>query len=191
MPLFVGTVISFFSVITTIIQCVIDYNEENNEEYIKVANYDEEKSEGIWIQVSSLSSLFWLSSSIGAILYASFGSFKYISPSFLTATKFKDITDPVIATQKASIYTTSPYYISIILTPIVGILLDKYGERGWAILAGGLLSFLAYIFLDVFDPLVAIIVLGFSFSIFSIATWAGISLTVNKTGQVIYYFFGI
>ena len=84
----------------------------------------------------------------------------------------------------ASLYTTTPYIISIILTPIAGILLDRYGERGWAILVGVILSFIAYIFLDVFDPLVAIIVLGFSFSIFSIATWAGISLTVNKTGQV-------
>ena len=84
----------------------------------------------------------------------------------------------------ASIYTTSPYYISIVLTPIVGLLLDKFGERGWAILAGSILSFLGYIFLDIFDPLVAIITLGFSFSIFSIATWVAISLTVNKTGQV-------
>lgn len=184
MPLFVGTLICFFSVITTAIQCWIDYNEENSEEYIKVANYDEEKKESVWDQITSLSILFWLSSTIGATLYANFGSFKYISPAFLTATKFKNVKDEIEANKKASIYTTSPYYISIILTPIVGVLLDKFGERGWAILGGAISSFVAYIFLDIFDPLVAIIVLGFSFSVFSIATWAGISLTVNKTGQV-------
>ena len=132
----------------------------------------------------SLSSLFWISSAIGAALYATFGSFKFICTEFLTATKFKNIKSTKEASSQASVITAIPNIFSVFGTPIVGILLDRIGLKGWGILVGAITSFISYILLDILDPTVAIVSLGFSFSIFGIATWAGISLTVNKTGQV-------
>ena len=118
------------------------------------------------------------------ILYATFVSFKYISTGWLTSTVFSYIADKKIAEEKAGVYISIPFLISTFLIPLFGYLIDIFGQRGYLILGSSILSLISYVLFYFANPLIGFSLLGLAYSVYSIATWAAISLAVGKKRQV-------
>lgn len=165
----------------------MDYNQD------KQQKFEEEKEEGNEVlsfetlkYLKELNSLFWLSVILCMILYATFISFKYISTGWLTSTVFADLKDKEIAEEKAGIYISIPFLISTFLIPLFGYLIDIFGQRGYLILVSSIVSLISYILFYFLNPLIGFSLLGLAYSVYSIATWAAISLAVGKKRQVIF-----
>lgn len=73
-------------------------------------------------------------------------------------------------------------YGTIVLTPIFGILIDKYGKRATSMFFGSGIIIIAHLTLALtsLPPLLIIMLLGISFSLVPAAMWPGVALIVEE-----------
>ena len=123
--------------------------------------------------------MFWLITALCLTLYGAVLPFNYIASGFLTETYFKDMSK-IEAQNKAGIYMSVPFFISAFMVPIYGILIDKYGQRANLSLFASFVGLICFTMFYYCPPLLALIILGLTYSMFASVIWPCISLVVKK-----------
>lgn len=126
-----------------------------------------------------LSYLYWLITGVCLTLYGGFLPFNNIEAGFLTKTYFRDYTKEE-ASAKAGLYMAVPFFIGAFLVPVLGYIIDKIGKRAYFMCIAsfsGLLCFSMFYFLP---PIIPIITLGVTYSLFAVVIWPAIALVVDK-----------
>jgi MFS family permease len=129
--------------------------------------------------LTDLGILFWLITLLCLSLYGGFLPFNYIASGFLTETHFKNMSK-VDAQNKAGVYMSVPFFISAFMVPLYGILIDKYGQRAYLALVAAIFGFTCFVLFYIVHPLIALVVLGLTYSMFAAVIWPAIALVVNK-----------
>ena len=82
-----------------------------------------------------------------------------------------------------------PFLISTILIPLIGLLIDKKGKRVKALIFSSFIGVITYIMFITFDPIIPLISLGFSYSIFCAVVWPSFSIIIPKDFIVRFFYF--
>lgn len=130
--------------------------------------------------VKDLGSLFWLITILCVTLYGAVLPFNYIASGFFTETYFKNY-NKVDAQNHAGVYMSIPFVISAFMVPIYGILIDKYGQRAYLSFLASICGLVCFTMFYYLSPILPLIMLGLTYSMFASVIWPAISLVVNKS----------
>ncbi len=186
--MFLGLGVCLLSLISSVIVCVIDYKmdkhiSENNTNNSTLTELEEEMSfvESIYA-LKTFNSMFWLICILCTLLYSTILPFNYIASGFLTDTYFKHMKLSHEESQNlAGIYMSVPFFIAGFLIPINGFLIDVFGKRAYFILLSSILAFCTFILFYFTTPMVGLVLLGVTYSVFAAVIWPVISLVVRKS----------
>jgi nitrate/nitrite transporter NarK len=125
--------------------------------------------------IFKLSSAFWFISILCVTFYSAIFPFTNHAPRFLQI-KFG------LSAAKGGQYTSYIMIASMIFTPLLGLLVDKFGHRGRIMIIGSLLLVPAHLLLGLtfVHPAVSFIILGISFSLVPAALWPAIPILVKE-----------
>ena len=185
-PLFIGVIFCFISLIFSIFVWILDKKREKseiNEEFIdkKEKKHTENAFKSYWKIVKQLNHFFWLIIFITMIIHGSYSSYdananNLISDSF-------NITNLHTGYLLTIVYGIAPFFI-----PIIGIFIDKFGKRGYLIIASHvlfILTILLMIVLPIFMKninnivIIPLIFLGLFYATFSATIVSCVPLYVN------------
>lgn len=110
-------------------------------------------------------------------MYGIFMPFNIISTSFFIHSWYGGI-ESEEALHRAGEAMGVPFLICSILVPIIGLLIDKYGKRGYALSMSASLAFLSFLLFLNINPIYGLFVFGVSFSIFAAVIWPSLALVV-------------
>ncbi len=166
--LWVGTAVTLVSFLMFLVYLMIDRNvdsaiEGGNEEKITIGD------------IRKLGSAFWLISFLCVTFYSAVFPFTVHAPRFLQK-KFN--MSPAMGGQYTSYIMTA----SMIFTPILGLLVDKFGRRGRMMIVGSLMIIPAHLLLGLtrVHPAVGFILLGCAFSLVPAALWPAVPILVRE-----------
>jgi MFS family permease len=174
--LWVGFGICLASFFTCLLLCWIDKSAD--EETGLQTNYEDDSLASL-SSILELGSLFWLISLICLFLYGGYLPFNYIASGFLTENYFNNM-PKVDAQNKAGLFMSVPFFISAIMVPIYGIIIDIFGQRAYLSLFASFLGFISFTMFFYVPPIYALIMLGLTYSLFASVIWPAISLVVRK-----------
>ena len=125
--------------------------------------------------VFNLKPAFWAVTLLCLTFYSAVFPFTSHAPRFLQ-TKFG------LSAARGGQYTSYIMLASMIFTPILGFLVDRFGHRGKIMMAGSLLIVPAHLLLGLtyVHPAVAFILLGISFSLVPAALWPAVPILVRE-----------
>ncbi len=125
--------------------------------------------------VFKLSSAFWFISLLCVTFYSAVFPFTNHAPRFLQM-KFG------MSAATGGGYTSLIMTASMIFTPILGFLIDKFGKRGWIMFFGSILIVPAHLLLGLtfLPPVVSFLMLGIAFSLVPAALWPAIPILVKE-----------
>ena len=125
--------------------------------------------------VIKLSSAFWFISILCVTFYSAIFPFTNHAPRFLQM-KFG------MSAAMGGQYTSYIMIASMIFTPLLGLLIDKFGKRGRIMFFGSLLIVPAHLLLGLttFTPAISFLILGVSFSLVPAALWPAIPILVKE-----------
>ncbi|MDH4218114.1 MAG: MFS transporter [Candidatus Aminicenantes bacterium] len=163
-----GTVVMFVSFILFLVYLMIDKDVDK-----KIEAEIEEKI--VIKDVLKMSSAFWFISILCVTFYSAIFPFTNHAPRFLQI-KFG------LSAAKGGQYTSYIMIASMIFTPLLGLLVDKFGHRGRIMIIGSLLLVPAHLLLGLtfVHPAVSFIILGISFSLVPAALWPAIPILVKE-----------
>ena len=166
--LWAGTAVTLVSFLLFLVYLMIDRNvdsaiEGGAEEKITIGD------------IRKLGSAFWLISFLCVTFYSAVFPFTVHAPRFLQK-KFG--LSPAVGGQ----YTSYIMAASMVFTPILGLMVDKFGRRGRMMIAGSLLIIPAHLLLGLtrVHPAVGFILLGCAFSLVPAALWPAVPLLVRE-----------
>lgn len=163
-----GAIVMFVSFIFFLVYLMIDKNVDKD---IKEGVEDK-----ILIKdVLKLSSAFWFISILCVTFYSA------IFPFTNHATRFLEIKFGMSAAKGAQ-YTSLIMTASMIFTPILGFLIDKFGKRGKIMFFGSILIIPAHLLLGLttLPPAISFLTLGVAFSLVPAALWPAIPILVKE-----------
>ncbi len=125
--------------------------------------------------VFKLSSAFWFISLLCVTFYSAVFPFTNHAPRFLQL-KFG------MSAAKGGQYTSYIMIASMIFTPLLGLLIDKFGRRGKIMLIGSLMLVPAHLLLGLtyLPPVISFLMLGIAFSFVPAALWPAIPILVKE-----------
>ena len=125
--------------------------------------------------VIKLSSAFWFISILCMTFYSAIFPFANHAPRFLQM-KFG------MSAAKGGQYTSYIMTASMIFTPILGFLIDKFGKRGKIMFFGSILIVPAHLLLGLttLPPAISFLILGVSFSLVPAALWPAVPILVKE-----------
>ncbi len=166
--LWAGTAVTLVSFLLFLVYLMIDRNVDSAIE----GGVEEKITIG---DIRKLGSAFWLISFLCVTFYSAVFPFTVHAPRFLQK-KFS--LSPAMGGQYTSYIMTA----SMIFTPILGLLVDKFGRRGRMMIAGSLLIIPAHLLLGLthIHPAVGFILLGCAFSLVPAALWPAVPLLVRE-----------
>lgn len=125
--------------------------------------------------IFKLSSAFWFISILCVTFYSAIFPFSNHAPRFLQM-KFG------LSAAKGGLYTSYIMTASMIFTPLLGLLVDKFGHRGKIMILGSLMLVPAHLLLGLtfVHPAVSFLILGVSFSLVPAALWPAIPILVKE-----------
>ncbi len=87
-----------------------------------------------------------------------------------------------LSAAKGGQYTSYIMFASMVFTPVMGLLVDKFGHRGKMMIAGSLLIVPAHLLLGLtfVRPYISFILLGISFSLVPAAMWPAVPILVRE-----------
>jgi drug/metabolite transporter (DMT)-like permease len=173
--------------IACIILCLIDsYKDKHYEDgHSNQIDPSEDISLSSFSQIQQLGSLFWIITLLCVTLYGAVIPFNYIASGFFTETYFKDLSK-TDAQNKAGLYMSIPFFISALVVPVYGIMIDKFGQRAYLACLASFMGLLCFVMFYFVPPFYALIILGLTYSMFASVIWPAISLVV-KQHVVVYY----
>jgi MFS family permease len=118
---------------------------------------------------------YWFVSILSMTFYSAIFPFTAFSTVFLQ-TKFG------FSAVRGGFYTSLIVIGSMVFTPLFGFLVDKFGKRATMMIIGSILLVPSYAFLGLtsLNPVVAMVMLGFSFSLVPAALWPTIPLIIEE-----------
>ncbi|KAJ3121347.1 hypothetical protein HK098_003761 [Nowakowskiella sp. JEL0407] len=151
-------------------------SDEERHSTIVSEEYDEEDETIHWSQLKGFSGLFWLLCVITIMLYGSAVPFFHICTDFFQKKWYPG------DTQMAGLVMSIPDLISAFGSPICGILVDKYGHRSTLLPFSALLLVLTHAMLNFtyLSPIIAMTVMGISYSAFAAALWPCVTYLVGR-----------
>ena len=163
-----GTIIMFVSFLLFLIYLLMD---RDVDKLIKAGTEEKIVAADVW----KLSSAFWFISFLCVTFYSAIFPFTNHAPRFLQM-KFG------LSAAKGGQYTSYIMTASMIFTPILGLLVDKFGHRGKIMFIGSLLIVPAHLLLGLtyLHPAISFIILGASFSLVPAALWPAIPILVKE-----------
>ena len=179
-----GLVLCIISFIASVVVCYIDYTKDTimNDEHLHSGNSDSNSntSSNFISTLKSFNVLFWLISFICIMLYGSVLPFNYIATGFFLSTTLHALPERT-AREKAGVFMGIPFFISAIMVPIFGYIIDKHGKRAFLTLLSGILCVISFMCLYLFYPVFPLILLGVTYSLFAAVIWPSISIVVNQS----------
>ncbi|KAJ1568819.1 hypothetical protein HK096_005210, partial [Nowakowskiella sp. JEL0078] len=135
--------------------------------------YDENDETVHLNQIVGFGGLFWLLCLITIVLYV---SFFHICTDFFQKKWYPG------DTQKAGLVMSIPDLISAVGSPICGLFVDKYGHRSTVLPISALLLLLTHALLNytLLSPIIAMSIMGISYSVFAAALWPCVSYLVGR-----------
>ena len=176
--LWTGLVTCAISFIGCLILCLIDFRTDENDR--NIVEFEDDLAGASISSFYEFNTIFWLLTILCFTLYGAFLPFNYIAAGFFTETYFVGI-DKHEAQHLAGIYMSIPFFISAFLIPIFGILIDKYGQRAYLAMGASICGLISFIFFYFASPIVSLILLGCTYSLFASIIWPSISLVVKKS----------
>lgn len=181
-----GFVLCVFSFISISLLCYIDYHKdiemkERDEVERTLEKYEANESPNEMTfceKTLKLNSLFWISVVISLFMYGVILPFNYISTDYFITTSLRDMNKNK-ARKVAGIYMGVPFFIGAIMTPIFGLLIDKFGKRVMFSFSSAILLNLAFVFFFFMNPVLPLVLIGVSYSIFASVIWPSIAIIVN------------
>jgi len=170
--IWVSSVIMFISFALFLVYSGIDRASEKS--FAKQG--EREKSEKfVFRDIFRFRRSYWLVSVLSMTFYSAIFPFTAFSTVFLQ-TKFG------FSAVKGGFYTSLIVIGSMVFTPLFGFLVDKFGKRATMMIIGSLLLVPAHAFLGLtyLSPAIAMVMLGFSFSLVPAALWPTIPLIVEE-----------
>ena len=166
--LWAGTAVTLVSFLLFLVYLMIDRNVDSAIE----GGVEEKITIG---DIRKLGSPFWLISFLCVTFYSAVFPFTVHAPRFLQK-KFG--LSPAAGGQ----YTSYIMAASMVFTPILGLMVDKFGRRGRMMIAGSLLIIPAHLLLGLTEvhPAVGFILLGCAFSLVPAALWPAVPLLVRE-----------
>jgi len=163
-----GTIIMFVSFFLFLVYLLMD---RDADKLIKAGTEEKIVVGDVW----KLSSAFWFISMLCVTFYSAIFPFTNHAPRFLQI-KFG------LSAAKGGQYTSYIMTASMIFTPILGLLVDKFGHRGKIMFIGSLLIVPAHLLLGLtyLHPAISFIILGASFSLVPAALWPAIPILVKE-----------
>ena len=125
--------------------------------------------------VFKLSSSFWFISMLCVTFYSAVFPFTSHSTRFLQI-KFG------MSAATGGLYTSLIMTASMIFTPILGFMIDKFGRRGKIMIIGSIMIVPAHLILGLtfFPPVISFLMLGIAFSLVPAALWPAIPILVKE-----------
>jgi MFS family permease len=125
--------------------------------------------------VLKMSSAFWFISILCVTFYSAIFPFTNHAPRFLQM-KFG------MSAAKGGQYTSYIMIASMIFTPLLGLLIDKFGKRGRIMIIGSILIIPAHLLLGltILPPAISFLILGVSFSLVPAALWPAVPILVKE-----------
>jgi MFS family permease len=171
LSIWISSVIMFISFALFLVYAGIDKKSEKSfEEHNR-----RENSEKFVIQdIFRFKPSYWFISILSMTFYSAIFPFTAFSTVFLQ-TKFG------FSAVKGGFYTSLIVIGSMVFTPLFGFLVDKFGKRATMIIIGSILLVPAHALLGLtsLHPAVAMVMLGFSFSLVPAALWPTIPLIIE------------
>ena len=183
-----GLMLCILSFVAIIILCMIDYAKDQTMKERDEAESTMRRNDGealvnsneSWIDtLLHFNSLFWVISIICLVLYGTVLPFNYIATGFFCDTSLKSYPQSE-AKNIAGIYMGVPFLISALMVPVFGIIIDKFGKRAYITLLSGVLCVLSFVLFYLLEPIIPLIILGLTYSIFAAVIWPSISVVVNN-----------
>lgn len=81
-----------------------------------------------------------------------------------------------------------PYIMASIIFPMLGLIVDKFGQRVRLLMMSPILILLAFILLPFYYPTSTFILLGISYGIFGAVIWPTVAYIVPKSKLVIQFY---
>ena len=166
--LWAGTAVTMVSFLLFLVYLLVDRSvdaaiEGGTEEKIKVSD------------LRKLGSPFWLISMLCVTFYSAVFPFTVHSTRFLQK-KFN------LTAAQGGQYTSYIMTASMIFTPILGLMVDKFGRRGRMMIVGSLMIIPAHLLLGLtrVHPAVGFILLGCAFSLVPAALWPAVPILVRE-----------
>ncbi|KAL2915235.1 hypothetical protein HK105_205100 [Polyrhizophydium stewartii] len=122
---------------------------------------------------------FWMLCLICILLYGTVVPFNNIASDFLMSKWYPG------DTQTAGVVMSIPDLMSTVLVPIFGYLVDRYGGRAAVLLACALVIAGVHLTLGLtmLNPVIPLVVLGFSYSLYGVAIWPSVATVVQHREQ--------
>lgn len=130
--------------------------------------------------ILSFDYILWLIIVSCVVLYSGFIPFNNIASGFLISQYFSEMTKSD-AENLAGIYMATPFFISAIMVPVFGFIIDNIGRRSYVILISSVFGVLTFISFKLIHPLASMILLGLTYSLFASVIWPSISLVTSKS----------
>ena len=171
LALMAGWIIVIISFLCSVILCFFDqFVDGQVEEEVEIVDLS---------SISNLRYIFWILAMICVCLYGGFLPFNNIASAFLTATYFKDLPENE-ARNKAGVYMSIPFIIGIFFVPLFGYLIDKFGKRAHLSLLSAILGLFCFFLFITITPLIPLIILGLTYSLFASVIWPSIAIVTTK-----------
>jgi nitrate/nitrite transporter NarK len=177
----IGLFVAIFSLISIIALVSLDgwYDSQNNSSLNNQSSIDNDNDNIEFSDIKNLSYIFWLLVAICVFLYGGFIPFNNIAAGFITNTYLINMSK-IDATNKAGMYMAIPFTIGIFFVPFYGYLIDKIGERAYMSLAASCSGLMVFTLLYVCSPIIPLILLGLTYSLFASLIWPSMAIVVPK-----------
>jgi MFS family permease len=163
-----GSIVMFVCFVLFLVYLVIDKDVDKD-----IKGGVEEKI--VIRDVFKLNSAFWFISILCVTFYSAIFPFTNHAPRFLQM-KFG------MSAARGGQYTSYIMIASMIATPLLGLLVDKFGRRGKIMFIGSLMIVPAHLLLGLtfLPPVISLLILGIAFSLVPAALWPAIPILVKE-----------
>ncbi len=171
LSIWVSSIIMFISLALFLVYSGID---RSSEKYFERQRKGDQKEKFVFRDIFRFKRSYWFVSILSMTFYSAIFPFTAFSTIFLQ-TKFG------FTAIKGGFYTSLIVMGSMFFTPLFGFLVDKFGKRATMMIIGSLLLVIAHSTLGFtfLHPAIAMVLLGFSFSLVPAALWPTIPLLVE------------
>jgi MFS family permease len=172
LSIWISSVIMFISFALFLVYAGID---KKSEKGFEEQNRREKSDKFVLQDIFRFKPSYWFISILSMTFYSAIFPFTAFSTVFLQ-TKFG------FSAVKGGFYTSLIVIGSMVFTPLFGFLVDKFGKRATMIIIGSILLVPAHTLLALtsLHPAVAMVMLGFSFSLVPAALWPTIPLIIEE-----------
>ncbi len=160
-------------VILTIIDVKMDESNKNGE------NIEEDTNIGFKESVANLNIIYWLLLFSAIFFYGAILSFNYIATSFFIEIFFHKMKKENAETL-AGFYMSIPFIIGTVFIPVLGVIVNLIGKRSHFIILGSIIGFSGFVILYASRPIIALIMIGISYTLFATVIWPCVTFVINK-----------